>query len=249
MQYSDLIAALSYYTQQEQPDPSFTAATPTFLTAAEQRIYRELDLNETSGQNYTLQTTALSRVVPLTALTGQTVSDGSPVFQQLPVVVQGLAAKVGNRWIRFQLVSLNFLDMVWPDLTQAAPPTLGLAYYSVLDDHTLLLAPVPDMIYPLRLDGQWRAAPMSATNPATWLGTNLPDLLFAAVMCEAFRYQRDFGPGSEDPQALPAWEARFADAKRSAIIEEQLKKGYGPGFQPYMPTPLANPPPAPGAQG
>lgn len=246
MQYSDLIAALSFYTQQEAPDASFTAATPRFIEATEQRIYRELDFNETSGQNFSLQTTPQDRYVHLDAMTGQTVSDGTPVFQQYPKVVQSVAARVGNRWIPYQVATRNFVDMVWPDLTQTAAPVLGLAYYCTFDDHTLVLAPVPDMAYPLRIDGQWRPSPMSAANPATWLGTNLPDLLFAGVMAEALRYQRDFGAGSEDPQALPAWEARFQDAKRSALIESQLTKSQGPGYQPYMPAPLAMPePPAP----
>jgi hypothetical protein len=247
MLYPDLIAQLSFYTQQEQPDPSFTAATPTFIINAELRCYRELDLAASEGQNTSLQTTAASKNLDLTGMTGQTVAGGTPVAYPYPVVVEGISAKVGNRWIPFQLVSLDWLDMVWPDETRTAAPSIGLAYYNMLDNQTARLAPVPDLVYPLRVTGQWRPAPMSAANPKTWLGDNLPDLLFCAVMVEAMGYQRDFGIAAADPQAAMSWEGRFTDAKRTALREEALKKGLGPDFQPYAPATLARPPPPPPA--
>jgi hypothetical protein len=249
MQWPDLVAQLSYYCQQEQPDASFTAATPTFVNHAELRCYRELDFAAASGQNTSLATTALSKTVDLTVTTGQTIH-GTAVAYQFPVVVETLAARVGNRWIPFQLTSLDWLDFVWPDETVSAPPVPGLAYYHMLDSQTARLAPVPDMIYPLRVTGTWRPAPMSADNPITWLGTYLPDLLFNAVMIEAMAYQRDFGAQSDNPQAALSWEAKYQDCKRNALREEALRKGLGPDFQPYAPAPLAHPPmmPAPAPQ-
>jgi hypothetical protein len=244
MQWPDITAQLAYYCQQEQPDPSFTAATPNFVANAELRIYRELDFAVTSGQNLSLQTTALSRIVDLTVMTGQSIA-GTPVATAWPVVVQTLAAQVGTRWIPFQLVSLDFLDMAWPDLTLSAPPTLGLAYYVMLDSQTAAIAPVPDQAYQLRVSGTWRPAPMSVANPETWLGDNLPDLLFAAVMVEAMGYQRDFGAQSDNPQAALSWNARYDDIRRAAATEEALRKGLGPGYQPYAPAPLAQPTPPP----
>jgi hypothetical protein len=244
MQWTDLVAALSFWTQQEQPDASFTAATPTMVNNAELRIYRELDFAATSGQNSSLQTVAFQNTVDLSAMTGQTIST-APVADQYPVVVESIAARVGNRWIPFQLVSLDWLDMTWPDLTLSAPPAAGLAYYSILDDRTAQLAPVPDLVYPLRVNGTWRPAPMSADNPQTWLGDHLPDLLFFAVMVEAMGYQRDFGAATENPQAAISWEARYGEAKRTAMREESLRRGLGPDYQPYPPAPMAKPPPAP----
>lgn len=249
MQWPDLVSQLSFYTQQEQADPSFTSATPTFVNNAELRIYRELDFMASSGQNLSLQTTAGSKTLDLTGMTGQTVAGGTPVAYPYPVVVQGIAARIGSRWIPFQLVSLDWLEMSWPDETRAAAPTVGLAYYNMLDNQTARLAPVPDLAYRLRVTGQWRPAPMSPSNPETWLGDNLPDLLFCAVMVEAMGYQRDFGTQAADPQAAMSWEARFEDAKRSALREEALRKGLGPDYQPYAPAPLAHPPPPPQAGG
>lgn len=247
MNWTELVAQVSFYMQQEQPDSSFTGATPTMVRNAELRIYRDLDLAASSGQNTSLQTTAQSKTLDLTGMTGQTVTGGTPVAYPYPVVVEGISAKVGNRWIPYQMTSLDWLDMVWPDETLMAAPASGLAYFSMLDNQTARLAPVPDLVYPLRITGQWRPAPMTASNPVTWIGDNLPDLLFYAVMIEAYGYQRDFGAQAEDPKAALSWEARFQDAKRSALREENLKKGLGPDFGPYPPAPMAEPAqPAPG---
>jgi hypothetical protein len=240
MQWSDLVSQLSYYCQQETPDASFTLATPNFVNNAELRIYRDLDFAAAGGQNASLQTTALQRSIDLTVMTGHTVN-GTPVAYAYPVVIEGLAAKVGNRWVQFQLVSLDFLDAVWPDQTLSAAPTLGLAYYNVLDNQTILIAPPPDQIYQVRVSGEWRPKAMSAANPITWLGDNVPDLLFCAVMVEAMGYQRDFGAAAENPQAALSWEGRYQDAKRSAMLEEALRKGQGPDYQAYPPAPLAHP--------
>lgn len=240
MQWPELVAQLSYYTQQEQPDPSFTAATCRFVSNAELRIYRELNFSASSGQNFSLSTTPFQRAVDLTRMTGQTVAGGTAVFQQYPVVVESLAVQVNNRWISCQLVSQDFLDLIWPDQTLSQAPGVGLAYYTLLDNETALIAPVPDNAYPIRISGQWRPAPMSASNPKTWLGENVPDLLFCGVMVEAMAYQRDFGAQSDDPRAAMSWEQRFQDAKKSALREENLRQGLGVGFSPYPPAPMAH---------
>jgi hypothetical protein len=104
------------------------------------------------------------------------------------------------------------------------------------DNQTAIVAPVPDLAYPLRITGTWRPAPMGASNPKTWLGDNLPDLLYAAVMVEAFAYQRDFSPTGDQPQAAMSWATQYNDLKRAALQEELLKKGMGPGYQPYPPA-------------
>lgn len=248
MQYADVIAALSYWCQQEQPDASFTAATPTMLARAELRAYRELQLAITSDQNFSLQTVAFRKSLDLTQTTGATIGGTGAVAQQWPVIVEAIAARVGNRWIPYQLCSLDWLNLSWPDETQFAPPSLGNAWYAMLDPLTALLAPVPDAVYPLRVAGQWRPAPISASNPNTWLWENIPDLAFAALMIEAMGYQRDFGAGSDDPRAAVSWEQRYQQAKASAMLEEQLRQGLGPGYTALPPTPLVTqtPPPMPG---
>lgn len=242
MQWPDLVAALAVYLQQEQPDASFAAATPTFVINAELRIYRDIDFAAVGGVNLSLSTVAFSNVVDLFPMSGQTVQ-GTPVAFGYPVTVTQVSAKVGNRWIPYVLTSWDWIYAVWPDETRSAPPAVGSAYYTMLDQQNILLAPVPDNVYPLRITGQWRPAPMSASNPQTYLGDFFPDLLFAAVMQEAMAYQRDYGAASDDPRAALSWEARYQTALRGAKMEEAVKQGLGPDYQPMPPAPLAHPAP------
>lgn len=246
MQWPDLVAAASFYVQQEQPDSSYTGAFPTFVMNAELRIYRDLDLAAASGSNFSLSTTQFSKTVDLTPMAGQDVQ-GTPVAFGYPVIVSEISAKVGNRWIPFVLSTYSWINNIWPDETRSATPTTGSAYYCMLDQVTAQLAPIPDSVYPLRVTGMWRPAPMSAANPETYLGDFFPDLLFAAVMQETMAYQRDYGAQSDNPQAAMSWETRYEEALRGARREEALKQALGPDFQPTPPAPMAHPaPPPPG---
>jgi hypothetical protein len=246
MNWSDLVSTLAVYAQQEQADASFTAATPYFVQAAENRIYRDLDISAVSGVNYSLFAIPQSSIQDLSNMTGQTVL-GTAVAYPYPVVVESLAARVLNRWIPYQLTSRDWLDYVWPDLTLTAAPVPGLAYYTVVDPVTVLLAPVPDQPYPLRIAGTWRPAPMSAGNPSTYLGTEYADLLFSAVMVEVNGYQRSFGAMADDPRAAISWEKRYSDNLATVRREEFLRQGLGVGFSPYAPAPMAGPPPNAGS--
>jgi hypothetical protein len=107
----------------------------------------------------------------------------------------------------------------------------------MVDDQTGVLAPVPDAAYTLRVTGLWRPAPMSATNPRTWLGDNLSDLMFAAVMLEVMAYQRDFGAQADNPQAALSWEAEYQFRLHGAKREEALRKGLPVGQPPAPPGP------------
>lgn len=237
MQWPDLVAALGFFAQQEQPDSSWTGAFPTFVINAENRIFRDLDLQATSGDNFSLSTAAFSNIVDLAPMNGQTVQ-GTAVAFGYPVTVQEVSAKVGNRWIPYVLASAAWLNAIWPDETQGTTPTVGTTYYNMQDQRTIQIAPVPDNNYPLRITGMWRPAPMSATNPETYLGDFFPDLLLAAVLVEAMNYQRD-------PQTAGPWEARYQDVLRGAKREEALKQGLGPDYQPIPPAPMAHPAPMP----
>lgn len=245
MQWPDLVAQLSFYAQQEQADPSFTAATPNFVNNAELRIYRELDFLAASGQNTSRVTAIGNAEIDLSSMTGQTISGGTPVAFPYPVVVQSVAALVGTTWVPFQLVSQEFLDLVWPQSSLTATPVAGQAFYTMFDNSTVKVAPTPNASYTLRITGEWRPAPMSAANPRTWLGDNASDILFCAVMVEAMGYQRSFGATADDPRAAISWEKRYQDSKATAMAEEAVRKGLGPGYQPYMPAPLAMSRPSP----
>jgi hypothetical protein len=249
--YQYLVDQLGYYCQQygALANPDFTASIPTFIQNAELRIYRELDPLATRQQNATVQMTAYSRKVPLDNMTGVTV-DGYPVYPNYPIVVQALSAIVpiaglqpiqGVR-VRFLRVSVDFIDNVWPTEGMVAPPGSPCAYYAMLDHKTIIVAPTPDQNYTAEVTGTWRPAPMSPTNPNTYLGDFMWDLFFSACMVEAAGWMRDYGMQSDDPKLALSWEERYQSNLKNALEEEQRRKSQDPGWQPFQPTPFSGTP-------
>lgn len=272
MDYPGLVAALEVYAQEVEPNTSadFIASIPVFIQNAELNIYRSLDFLSTREQNASLAFTAGSRSLDLGQLNMVSLAlltdTGSPLLTDTgvpilttntfidtnisyPVVVQDIAAivpapdqpNVGKR-IRFRPASLDWIDNVWPNEATTAVPTYDNAYFTMKTDQVVIVCPTPPAAYVAEITGTWRPAPMSATNPTTWLGTNVPDLLFIACMLEVSAWMRDFGATSGDPALAMTWTQRYEQAKASALEEENRRKGYGPGWQPMSPTPLAQPP-------
>ncbi len=256
MMWSDLVSQLGSYCQQlgALANPDFTLSIPNFVQNAELRIYRELDFLSTRGQNTTLTFTPGNRILAFDGMTGQTVN-GFPVYPSYPIVVQGLAAILpgpgqmpgpvnpltGVR-VRFLLTSVDWIDSVWPTESVVSPPGQPVAYYAMLDHKTAIVAPTPDQAYMAEVTGTWRPAPMSATNPETYLGDYLWDLFFSACMVEAAGWMRDYGMQSDDPKMAMSWEARYQSNVKNAMEEEQRRKGSDPGWQPFSPTPLSGSP-------
>lgn len=242
MQWSDLTAAVGAIfeipivnagSSAPSSDPNFNAILPRAVEQAEQRLYRELDLITTQ----TAQTAILSSGVRNLAIPG-----GILILHELNVITPASTPPDQGTRNPVQRVSLAFLNVVAP--TAAATfgsPSLP-RYYALLDDVDVRLGPAPDASYQAEFIGVVRPPPMSATNPATWLGTNLPDLLLAGVNVFLAGYQRDFGAQSDNPQLALSWEATFQELKKSALVEEARRKAQSVAWQPYSPAPLATPP-------
>lgn len=230
MDWAGLNAALGHYLEEEQPSDAFTAILPVLVQKAELRIYREIDFLAHRGVNASLVFVPGSRTLDLTGMTGQLVNGITPL-NPFPVSVEGISAvlpawqqpSAGTR-VRFRRVSLDTIDMVWPQETVTGSPGSPFALWTMLDDHTAIVAPTPDNQYLAEVTGTWRPAPMSSVNTRTWLGDNLPDLLIDACMIEAMGYRQDFGAQSDDPRAALSWEQRYQADKASATSEEGRRR-------------------------
>lgn len=214
-------------------DQNFNAILPRAVEQAEQRLYRELDLITTE----TAQIAALTAGSRNVALPG-----GILILHELNVVTPAATAPDAGTRNPVQRVSLALLNAVCPAATAGSGSPSLPRYYALLDDVNLRLGPAPDAAYEAEFIGIVRPAPMTASNPTTWLGTNLPDLFLAAVNVFMAGYQRDFGQASDDPQLALSWEALFQELKKSAIVEEARRKAQSVAWQAYAPAPLATPP-------
>jgi hypothetical protein len=214
-------------------DANFNNILPRAIEQAEQRIYRELDLITAT----TSQVATLSSGVRNVAIPG-----GIIILDDLNVITPaGTAPDAGTR-NPVQRVSLSFLNAVAPTAAAALGTPSLPRYYALLDDVNVRLGPAPDAAYQAEFIGPIRPAPMSASNPTTWLGTNIPDLFLAALNVFMAGYQRDFGAQSDNPQLALSWEATYQELKKSAAVEEARRKAQSVAWQPYSPAPLATPP-------
>jgi hypothetical protein len=214
-------------------DPNFNNVLPRAIEQAEQRIYRELDLITTQ----TSETAALTGGVRNIAI-----PTGILILHELNVITPAATAPDAGTRNPCQRVSLAFLNAVAPTAaaTQGSPSVPK--YYALLDDVDVRLGPAPDAAYQAEFIGIVRPAPMTSANPATWLGTNLPDLFLAGVNVFMAGYQRDFGAQSDNPQLALSWEQNFQTLLKSAAVEEARRKAQSVAWQPYSPAPLATPP-------
>jgi len=198
-------------------DADFRALLPINIDLAEQRLYRELDL-----------------LTAIVTITGNSLTANSRLFT-LPVSSGGNAIHVlearqlnildanSTRWVA-RPASREAIDFFWPSdtaLNVSAIPEL----FARISDTQLLLGQSPGSNWNVELIATVRPAPLSASNPATYLSTYLSDLFFAAAMSAACGTQlKNFGSQSDNPAQANSWETTFQKLMASAQAEEARKK-------------------------
>lgn len=211
-------------------DSNFESIIPRMIEYAELRIYRELDFLSTVTATTGLLT-ANSRNV--------TMPTGIIVLNDVNIITPSSTTNpdLGTRK-PLQRVSLEYINAVYPSVSGATVP----AYYALLSDTAVRLAPWPDAAYTAEFIGTTRPDPLSPTNTTTFISENLPDLFVAASMVFGAGYQRDFGAQSDDPKMAQSWENQYQTLKAGCNAEELRKKAEAPGWSPLTPSPAANTP-------
>lgn len=230
--YSTYVTAISTLTAIPSSNTDFTNILPDCIDYAEQRIYRELDL---------LQTTVVN--------SSSTLSSGNRSFN-LPsspaiyVVVDGInvitpAGNTPDQGARNQLtpVSLDVLNRIYPSAVGAGVPQ----FFAMVTQGQIVVGPWPDAAYTVEVIGTQRPAPLSLTNTTTFLATNLPDLFVAASMVFMSGYMRNYGSQSDDPRMSSSWEAQYQLLKTSAEVEEGRKKFASVSWTSKQPEPATAP--------
>lgn len=241
MTYAQLIANLAVYSQQVPPNQAedFTNSIPLFINNAELRILRDLnDILASHGQNTRLAFTIGSPNLSLTSMPAQAVApkvfQGATLAYLNPVTVERvealipLAGSVAAHYVDFQRVSLAFIQNVWPASATTAVPAFGLAWWAMVDDQSIIVAPTPPVAYAARITGTWRPATLSGTNTTSYISLVYPDLLFIACEVEVAGYQANYSAASDDPRQALSWNGRYQVALAAARGEELRRKGLSP---------------------
>lgn len=235
--YTSLVSTLNNLLQ-ETGSGDFTAIIPNIIDDAEQRIYRELNFLAQRKEDTSITTTSGTRSISLSNTTLPCM-----VVEQVALITPAGAGTTSGTRVQYEgPVSLDFVNMIWPQQSATQAPSLyASSYWAMASDNTVVLAPTPDASYTAAVTGVFRPAPMSASNATTYLGSYYPDLYLSACMVFGAAYQRDFGQMSDDPAKALSWEAHYQAEKASAMDEEARRRGESTGWT-AMKQYIAQPP-------
>jgi len=184
--YASLKTAIQDFA--ENTETSFVTHLPDFIQAAEDRIFKLVDL-EVFRKN---ATSALTSSDPY-------LSVPSDYLSAFSLSITKDSAK------EFLLQKdVNYLQEYNPN-----PATTGTPrYYAFFDVDNFILAPTPDSNYPVELHYYYRPASLTAgaDSGTTWLSDNAPNALLYGSLVEAYIYMK----GEQD--VLGMYEKQFQEA-------------------------------------
>jgi len=241
--YSTYVTQIAEMAVVSPADANFLAILPAMIDYAELRIYRDLDLINTSKSftSASIKTTAGNRNLTFP----MTLPDNSGtivVTEQLNLITPaGQTDPNGGTVTRVTLLptTKEYLDYVYG--SNASGSRGQPKYFAPFNENLFFLGPVPDATYFVEVVATIRPNAMSATNTTTFISQYLPDLLIMASMIYISAYQRNFGRQSDDPQMAQSYEGQYQALLKSAMVEELRKKFEGPGWSSQSPSPIATP--------
>lgn len=219
--YTGFVSALANLAGTSTTQPNFQIELPQAIDYAEQRIFRDLDLVFAQVLDTSQVCTPNYRYV---AVPGAFVSvDGVNI-----ITPAGSAPASGKR---NQLVKIerDLIDLLYPDGSFVGVPTYFVYFTQGFGANSglIILGPWPDQGYQVEIAGTEREQPLSATNPNTFLATNLPDLMLIAAMIHMQAYQKNWSSIGNDPGASATYETQYQKLLVSADAEEMRKRYTG----------------------
>ncbi len=232
--YTTFVSSIANIAVIPTDDTNFLAAVPNIIDDAEQRLYRELDLENTIVRDSSSALTAGLRTFNLPTSSGTFV-----VTEQLNVITPaGTTNPDAGTRRTLTPATKELLDVLWPSSNGSSVP----CYFAPITQNQLIVGPWPDAAYQVEVVGTQRPAPLSATNVTTLLSVYLPDLMVAAGMVFTAGYMKNYGAMVDDPKMGVTWESHLQELLKSAQTEEQRKKFNMAGWSSKQPAPSATPP-------
>lgn len=234
MNYTEFVTQLANMITVPISDTGFTAALPTIITDAEQRLYRELDLLSTvvtatgvltaNNRNFTVPTPSIGPFV---------------VVDQMNVITPSTTTDPDEGTRNPLLpVTKEYLDAVWPSVAGAGVPS----QMAPINQEDWILGAWPDAAYTVEVVGTIRPTPLSVSNPNTFLSDYLPDVFMAAALVFSAGYQQNFSAMGDNPAQGMTWAQHVKPLIESAKKEELRKKFQSNAWSAKDPSPIATPP-------
>ena len=178
-----------------------------FITQAELRIFREVDLD--CFRAYEFGTLTIGNEFVTVPGTIPSVM----AFVRFATIYDGVAPAAPTR-TRLIQKDQSYMTEYWPNRDATAIPK----YYSMWDQNTLYLAPTPSVAYNIELALNRNETGLSATTTVTWVSENAPQVLLYACLIEAFKYLK--GPYD----LLAQYEKSYQEAVQRLAIEQQGRR-------------------------
>ena len=184
--YTTLKTAIQDYL--ESTESTFVTNLPTFITTAEERIFKNVQLDDFRKNqvgNLTASGTYLECPADYLAPFSLAVIDSSSNYNFL------------------LLKQVSFIRDFTPNASTTGLPK----YYAEFDDNTFIVAPTPDSAYEVELHYYYRPASLTTTtgSETTWLSKNAPNAMLYGSLVEACTYLKNY-------EAIPAYESKFQEA-------------------------------------
>jgi hypothetical protein len=197
MTYNELVTNIRNYTEVDAN--VFTEPViNTFITMAENRILRDVDLDVFKQESQAFFTSNNKFLTaPPDILT----------HRYMMIEVAG-----EQQLLEFR--DTSYMKEYWPDDSVTGVPKL----YSVWDEDTFYVAPTPNAAYSVELGYIRRPDQLSSTNPTTWISTRAPEALLYACLIQAYSYTK--GPGD----MLGYFENSYKQAIQGLGIEQQGRR-------------------------
>ena len=176
-----------------------------FIEHAEDRIFRETDLDE--FRSY--QTASLTVGNPFVAVPGINITQDA--FTRSVQIYTDGATPVREYLIQ---KDVTFMNEYWPNRDSTGKPK----YYANWDQDRLYLAPTPNSAYKIELALNKQPTGLSSSNTTTWVSTNAPKVLLYACLVEAYRFLK--GPDN----LLQYYEQGYQQALQGLLSEQNGRR-------------------------
>ena len=234
--YATFVTSLANLLVVPTSDSGFQTVLPNVIDDAEQRLYRELQLLNTTVRDSSIAFTTNTRTFNLPSSLG-TFYVVDSIYAITPAGTVNPDLGTHNY---LTPASRSFIDALFPSSVGSGVPQ----YFAPTTQNSYIVGPWPDQAYQAEVVGTIRPTALSSTNVTTLLSWYFPDLFLAAGCVYGFAYQQNFGAAGaiDNPAAAATWEAHLQTLLKSAAVEEAMKKFTSQGWSSKAPAELATPP-------
>jgi hypothetical protein len=197
MNYSELVTNIRNYTNVDANVFS-NSVIDTFITMAENRILRDIDLDVYKKESIGSMTSGNRFLTSPTDI----------------LTHRYMFITVGTDKIYLDFRDTSFMREYWPNPALTGVPK----YYAVWDQNTFNIAPTPNANYAVEMGYIYRPAQLSSADPTTWISTNAPEALLYACLIQAYSYTK--GPA----EMLGYFDNSYKLAIQGLGIEQQGRR-------------------------